>query len=330
MGLRRARFRSWAKVPAALASLTSLALAMCGHSTKPLPPCDASPALPALAQRDVVHVAAAGDIADCKNHDAHRRTAEVVRTLAPDAVFALGDLAYPNSSLDDLVDCYGSSWGAFRAITRPAIGNHEYHTEHAGPFFAYFCGAVGEGLRGYYSFDVGAWHVVALNSNCGNDLDVPPGIPDEFGGCAPDSSQARWLEADLSAHAGACTLAMWHHPRFTSGSQHGNGEFMTDLWRILDRHHVELVLSGHVHNYERFAPQDADGVPSAASPRAIVVGTGGAPLKSFGKKQPNSEVSFDDGYGVLALDLTRDGYAFRFVDADTGAIRDQGSGACVP
>ena len=328
MWLRSARFRR--SGTAAVVAALAFTLVRCGPKTKLLPPCDDSPAVPALAARTVVRVAAAGDIADCHNHDAHRRTAATVRALAPDLVLALGDLAYPNSSLDDLVDCYGSSWGAFRSITRPTIGNHEYHTEHGGPFFAYFCGAVGEGLRGYYSFDAGPWHVVALNSNCGNDLDVPPGIPDEFGGCGADSPQARWLEADLAAHPSACTLAMWHHPRFTSGSQHGNGIFMTDLWRVLDRHHVDLVLSGHVHNYERFAPQDADGRPVATSPRAIVVGTGGAPLKSFGAIGANSEVRFDDAYGVLALELAADRYSFRFVDADTGAVRDEGSGVCAP
>jgi hypothetical protein len=244
-------------------------------------------------------------------------------------VLALGDLSYPNSTIDEFVDCYGSSWGRFRSITRPAIGNHEYHTEHAGPFFAYFCGAVGEPFRGYYSLDVGAWHVVALNSNCGNDLDLPPGIGDEFGGCGADSPQARWLEQDLAAHPRGCKLAMWHHPRLSSSPEHGDGKFMTSLLRILDRAGVDLALTGHVHNYERFLPQNADGVAFPGGVRSFVVGTGGAPLKNFGGARDSTSVfQRDDLYGVLDLTLTRDAYAWKFMNAEDGTVVDEGKASC--
>jgi alkaline phosphatase len=305
-----------------------VSLTMCQSETRTLPPCDSTIELPALAELHEVTVVAAGDIADCQNHDAHRKTARLIERLQPHAVLALGDLAYPNSSLDELVDCYGSSWGRYRAITRPAIGNHEYHTEHAGPFFAYFCGAVGKPSRGYYSFELGGWHVVSLNSNCGSDLDLPPGIADEFGGCGATSPQARWLAEDLAAHRGKCTLAMWHHPRFTSGKQHGDGRFMADLWRVLSANGVDVALAGHVHTYERFAPQDANGNADPNGIRSFVVGTGGAPPMEFGGIAANSEVHRNDAYGLLALTLGERDYTWKFVAAEDGAILDEGTGEC--
>jgi 3',5'-cyclic AMP phosphodiesterase CpdA len=299
----------------------------CTRETRPLPPCDSSAELPQLRGKRAIEVVAAGDVADCSS-DAHHRTAALIERIKPDVVLGLGDLAYPNGSLDEYVDCYGSSWGKFRSITRAAVGNHEYHTPHAGPFFAYFCGSSGEPYEGWYSFELGAWHVVVLNSNCGTDLDVPASVKDEFGGCRASSPQGRWLTADLDAHPSKCTLAMWHHPRFTSGV-HGNAEYMRDAWRILDAHGADLMLAGHVHNYERFAPLDADGAPHPTGRmREISVGTGGRGLTGFAQTVNGSEVRDQTSHGVLHLTLRETSYAWEFVPVDGDTFTDRGEAAC--
>jgi hypothetical protein len=311
----------------AVLCVSGLIASACLKETRTLPPCDASAELPQLANRATVEVVAAGDIGDC-SIDAHHQTAALVDRIKPDAVLAIGDLAYSNGSLDDYLDCYGSSWGKFRSITRAAVGNHEYHTPHAGPFYAYFCGSTGEPYEGWYSFALGRWHVVVLNSNCGDDLDVQSGVKTEFGGCGVGSPQARWLERDLEEHPSKCTLAMWHHPRYTSGV-HRDAVYMSDLWRILDRHGADLILSGHVHNYERFAPLDADGNPHPTGRmRQIAVGTGGRVLTGFAAIEAGSEVHDESSHGVLHLTLREDGYTWDFVPVDGDAFTDHGEALC--
>ncbi len=295
--------------------------------TRPLPPCDPSSAL-TVPPRDpsAAVVVAAGDIADCPA--GHQdETAALVERIAPDAVLTLGDTVYPNGSLDDFLDCYGPSWGRFRSITRPAVGNHDYHAAHAGPFYAYFCGAAGPPFRGYTSFDIGTWHVVVLNSNCGPDIDLPEGTSDEFGGCGPDSPQAKWLRDDLRAHPNRCTLAMMHHPRFTS-SRYGNHPFVQDLWSVLYEGGVDVALGGHAHLYERLAPMTPDGtIDDARGIRSFVVGTGGRYLVPFGNTVAGSERRDNESFGVLRLVLRPDSADYAFVAVE-GRVIDEGSFAC--
>jgi acid phosphatase type 7 len=311
--------------------VTTVGVALCAEAcqgpSRTLPPCATTVEFPALTGKTSVTVMAAGDIAKCSS-DAHMQTATLVKSRTPDAVLALGDLAYPNGSIEEFVDCYGSSWGAFRSITRPAIGNHEYHAPNAGPYFAYFCGSAGEPFKGYYSFDIGPWHAVSLNSNCGSDGDLPSGTRESFGGCTADSPQARWLKEDLAKHRSQCTVAYWHHPRFSSSALHGNADFMRDMVAILDEAKVDLVLNGHVHSYERFEPQDADGRATARPGlREIVVGSGGGGLVAFGDARPNSGYRNNTDYGALELMLRSDGYTWSFLST-AGNMLDSGEDRC--
>jgi 3',5'-cyclic AMP phosphodiesterase CpdA len=314
-------------LPSAASALIVIVVA-CTH-TRDLPACDDSSALPRQPKDPTAAVVvAAGDIAECPSGN-QEATAALVDPIAPDAVLTLGDTVYPNGSLDEFLDCYHPSWGRFRSITRAAVGNHEYHAPHAGPFFAYFCGGSGAPFEGRTSFEIGAWHIIVLNSNCGGDLDVPSSVPEEFGGCDASSPQAQWLKDDLAKHPAHCTLAMWHHPRFSSGP-YGSAEYMRDLWRILHDAGVDLVLSGHAHLYERFAPMDADGnADDARGIREIVVGTGGkSPLHSIAHLATGSETQNNVTHGVLRLELRLNGYAWRFIPVAGGSYTDEGDAPC--
>ncbi len=182
-------------------------------------------------------------------------------------VAVLGDTAYENGTPDEFARCYEPTWGRHKARTRPAVGNHEYGTPGAAGYFAYFGAAAGEAGKGWYSYDLGAWHVVALNSNC------------SLVGCQAGSEQEQWLRADLAANGARCTVAYMHHPRFSSGNVHGGSSAVDPLWRALEADGAELVLAGHDHDYERFAPQTASGALDVErGVRQFVVGTGGRPL----------------------------------------------------
>ena len=270
---------------------------------------------------------AAGDIADCRKtlvasalyrtfglifDPGVRATANLLDGL-PGTVLALGDLVYPHGSADDFENCYGPTWGRHKERTRPVPGNHDYMIDGGAPYHSYWGERAGARAKGYYSFEIGAWHVVALNSNIATDADSP---------------QARWLRDDLEANVARCVLALWHHPLFSSGRV-GNHPHMADLFRTLVDHGASIVLSGHGHNYERFAPQDADGQPDAGGARLFVVGTGGADLRQRETEQANSEVFQALTWGVLKLALFEDRYAWEFVSAGGGGFRDSGSGACV-
>ncbi|WP_076736831.1 metallophosphoesterase family protein [Deinococcus maricopensis] len=264
---------------------------------------------------------AAGDIARCGLPGAARTAALIGRALHddPDAtVAALGDLAYETGSAAEFRDCYAPTWGAFLNRTRPVPGNHEYATRGAAPYYAYFGARAGDPVRGYYSYDLGSWHVIALNSNC-----------DAVGGCRAGSAQEQWLRADLRAHPGACTLAYWHHPLFSSG-WHGNNPAVRDLYRALDDAHAEIVLNGHDHHYERFAPQNHDGQPRADGVRQFVVGTGGGGLYGLRAVQPNSAARYGAGYGVLKLTLGNGAYAWQYLPEDGQTWTDAGTAPCVP
>jgi len=266
----------------------------------------------------------AGDIASCAS-DGDEATATVLDgVFPPDArterghVFTLGDNAYDFGSPGEFAACYDSTWGRHRTRTRPAPGNHDYRTPGAHGYFAYFGAAAGDPARGYYSYDIGTWHVVVLNSNC-----------EAIGGCGPGSPQETWLRADLAPRPTRCGLAYWHHPLFSSGLFHGEHAFMRDLWRALQQSGVDVALAGHEHNYERFAPQDADGrADPEGGIRGFVVGTGGRSLYELGPPRPNSEVRWAAGYGVLELTLHATSYDWKFLPAAGFVFTDAGSATC--
>ncbi len=263
---------------------------------------------------------AVGDIAACDS-GGDEITASLMDTLIAnhsDAPIALlGDLAYNTGSSADFTDCYTPSWGRFKSRSHPAPGNHEYDSLNAAPYYAYFGASAGDPRKGYYSYEQGAWHVIVLNSNCA-----------AVGGCAAGSAQEQWLRADLAAHAVRCTLAYWHHPLFSSGI-HGNNVFMRDLWQALMDANADLVLVGHDHHFERFAPQDANGTLDATKGiREIIVGTGGKTLRPFMQAIPNSEVSDSATLGVLELQLFADRYDWRFVAEPGASFTDSGTTNC--
>ena len=238
----------------------------------------------------------------------------VANDAAVQVFLALGDLQYENGELANFQSAYDSSYGRFWGITRPAPGNHEYNTAGAPGYYTYFGAAAGDPAKGYYSFDVGTtWHVVALNSNCAT---VP---------CSVGSAQEQWLRADLAATDRACVLAYWHHPRFSSGS-HGNNTVVAPFWDALQARGAELMLAGHDHGYERFAPQLPSGTANAAGITQFIVGTGGKSLAAFGTTKANSVLRFGS-FGVLRLALGDGAYTWRFVD-EAGGTLDSGTGVC--
>lgn len=256
----------------------------------------------------------AGDIASC-SENGDEITAKMLDGM-PGTVFALGDNAYNNGTAAEYQNCYGPTWGRHKARTRPIPGNHEYGTAGATGYFGYFGSAAGPSGLGYYSYDVGAWHVVALNSN------LPAG---------PGSAQHDWLLEDLAAHPSqnACTLAMWHHPVFSSG-EHGNDPRMAPAWKTLDEAGVELALVGHDHDYERFAPQTSTGAPDPNGLTQIVVGTGGRHLRPFATLRPNSVARNSDTLGLFRMTLRPDGLDYAFVPEPGKTFADSGAISCDP
>jgi 3',5'-cyclic AMP phosphodiesterase CpdA len=227
-------------------------------------------------------------------------------------VITLGDNAYPDGTAEDFERCYAPSWGRHKQRTRPTPGNHEYHSAKAGPYFDYFGAAAGERGKGYYSYDLGEWHVVALNSE----------LPEEG-----MREQERWLREDLKANPARCTLAYMHRPLFSSGLGRDNS-VVKGLWEALYEAGADLVLAGHDHFYERFAPQTPEGVADAERGlRELVVGTGGKQLYTFGPTLANSEVRLANTFGLVKLTLEEDGYAWEFLQAG-GTVLDQGRGSC--
>jgi hypothetical protein len=256
-----------------------------------------------------VTVYAAGDIAYCAGADpkwsgAADTAATVALRLQSDPhaiVLTLGDHTYPRGAPAEFTGCYGPTWGRFKERTWPAPGNHEYYTPDAVPYFAYFGERAG---NGYYSFDVAGWHVISLDSNLGAPKYA-----------SRQAAQLAWLRADLAAHPARCTLAFWHHPLYSSGG-HGSVPVMREAWRLLQQAGAELVLSGHDHDYERFAPQDADGRrDDARGMRQFVVGTGGAYPTPFLLTVPNSAMRDSGRFGVLRLRLLDGAYEWEFLES---------------
>jgi hypothetical protein len=274
-------------------------------------------------------VAAAGDIAcdpDKAQYNQGNGTVDACHMKATSellvgqnfaAVLPLGDTQYENATLSKFQQSYDRTWGRVKAISYPAAGNHEYLTPGASGYFSYFGAAAGESTKGYYSYNIGNWHIIALNGNC-----------TYIGGCEAGSPQEIWLKADLAASSAVCTLAYWHQPRFSSGL-HSNDSTYDAFWQDLYNAHADIVLNGHDHHYERFAPQ----TPKAeADPRRgireFVVGTGGKNLYPILTAQANSQIRNADTYGILKLVLHPDRYSWAFIPEAGKTFTDSGDDLC--
>ncbi len=262
---------------------------------------------------DVVLVGA-GDIANCNLLGGAIATARLLDHI-PGTIFTVGDNAYEGGSAKEFEECYTPTWGRHKARTRPAPGNHDLRADRGRSYYAYFGDNAGPEGRGYYSYDLGSWHIISLNSE---------------GDARAKSPQGRWLQEDLKATPGDCILAYWHSPRFSSGP-HGSERRVRDLWRLLYEAGADIVISGHDHDYERFAPQNPKG---KADPergiRQFVVGTGGAGVYNFRSTASNSEIRHNSTYGVLKLTLGPGRYQWEFVPTSAGKFTDSGSGTCTP
>jgi len=265
------------------------------------PPVSGDPVL--VGAGDIANSASSGDTA----------TAALLDTI-PGTVYTTGDNAYPNGTLADYNAWYEPTWGRHKARTRPSPGNHEYNTAGATGYFAYFGAQAGPGNLGYYSYDLGDWHVVSLNS----EIDMAAGSPQET-----------WLRSDLASSTKPCTIAYWHKPLFTSATNHSPTLATRTLFQALYEHDAEVVVTGHNHHYERFAPMDPAGTLDTASGiRHYVAGMGGASHYGFGTPQPNSEVRNSTAYGVLKFTLHAGSYDWQFVPVAGATFTDSGTTAC--
>ncbi len=264
----------------------------------------------------VATLLAAGDIASCAS-TGDEATAALL-DARPNAVIAtLGDNVYESGTPAEFAQCYEPTWGRHKARTHPALGNHEYGVFRAGGYYGEFGAAAGEPPLGWYSFDLAAWHVIVLNSNC------------DVVGCATGGTQEKWLRDDMGAHPARCTLAIWHHPRWSSGVTHGPTPAVAPLYTALHDAGVDLLLTAHEHNYERFAPLDPAGMfDPARGIREFVVGTGGRSHYPFGPPALGSEVRNDATYGILALTLRASSYQWQFVPEAGKSFTDSGSANC--
>ena len=250
---------------------------------------------------------AAGDIAGCTERFHDEATADLLDHLEG-TVLALGDNVQGPGTREDFANCFEPSWGRHKSRIWAAVGNHEYNVAGAVPHFEYWGERAGPAGKGYFSFDLGGWRIIVLNSNL---------LFEE---------QNEWLVAELAANPRQCTLAYWHHPWFTSSAYRGLEELKRFV-ELLEEADADLILTGHAHGYERFAPQTADGQPDERGIRHFVVGSGGAPFHPFKRVQPNSEVRVH-AYGLLRLELFDDRYTWEFVPVEGESFTDAGEGAC--
>lgn len=263
----------------------------------------------------------AGDIAWCGNMSGAEGTAKLIDNT-PGTVFAAGDLVYESGSWEEFQNCYQPTWGRFKDRTRPAPGNHEYQGSPVTGYFRYWGAQAGDPKKGYYSYDLGSWHIVVLNTNCSARA---------LGGCAEGSPEELWLREDLAAHPDACIIAYGHHSLFSSGllPSHAIHPELRAFWQALYRAHADLILAGHEHSYERFAPQTPEGkLDEKNGLRQIVVGTGGRSHTPLGFATPNSEVRNSDSFGVLKLTLTPKSYRWEFIPQAGMTFTDSGEAAC--
>jgi hypothetical protein len=271
-------------------------------------------------------IVAAGDIA-CSpaNMTSPCKDQETAALLAgADRVLPLGDNQYEAGALSDYLNRYDLSWGHYKSNSSPVPGNHEYQTQGAAGYFDYFdgvgaqSGLAGNRGKGYYSYDLAGWHLIALNANCG--------LNGVTGGCMQSSPEMTWLRSDLANSRATCTLAYWHQPRFSSMT---TNKPMGAAWNLLYAAGADVVLNGHQHNYERFAPMTPSGSPNNASGiREFIVGTGGASLSSYAPTYPTSEVENATSFGVLKITLSSTGYDWQFVPSGSGTFTDSGSTQC--
>jgi 3',5'-cyclic AMP phosphodiesterase CpdA len=283
-----------------------------GTRVPPLGP-SSRPAPLMLAAGDIACRPAASEVADACHQDA---TGLMVAGSRPEVVAALGDVQYERGAADEF-SSYDASWGFALPRTRPAVGNHEYKTPGAAPYYRYFGAFAGQPGRGYYSYEVGTWHVVVLNSNC------------NVVGCAPGSLQERWLRADLAARPAACTVAYAHHPRFSSGTWQASNESLTALFDALYDYRVDLFLAGHDHIYERIAPVNPSGdVEYERGVRPFVVGTGGRGFSAYRARATGRESTQAFAFGVLLLSLKPRAYSWYFAAERPQAFRDSGFDNC--
>ena len=273
-----------------------------------------SGATPPVLTGPTVVLVGAGDIGSCSS--AETGTEALLAGIAG-TVFTAGDNAYPSGFLSDYMSCYDPYWGKEKARTRPAPGNHEYnddHTSSAPGYYNYFGPIVGDSAKYWYSYDLGAWHIVVLNT---------------FIDMSATSPQVTWLRADLAASTKSCTLAYMHYPRFSSGAHHASYSSVQPIWQALYDFGAEIAIAGHDHEYERFAPQTPSGqLDVAKGIRSFVVGTGGASLYSFATPLPNSEVRDANTFGVLKLTLGDGAYTWQFIPIAGQTFTDSGIGTC--
>jgi hypothetical protein len=265
-----------------------------------------TPTIAPTAADGSVTAIVAGDISSCDN-DYDELTAQLLDKI-PGTVLAVGDNAYNDGTFSEFMNCYDPTWGRYKDRIKPVPGNHEYHTSGASGYFQYF-----NNIPSYYVYNLGSWRVYALNS----EIDV-----------STSSEQIKWLQADLAANPTQCILAYWHKPRWSSGNHHGSDKNQQTLWQILYDAGAELVINGHEHNYERFAPMNATGQADPLGLREFVVGTGGMSHYGFGAILPNSEVQDDTSFGVLKLTLRPTGYDWQFIPAAGSTFTDSGSTEC--
>jgi hypothetical protein len=263
---------------------------------------------------------AAGDMVEC-GIDPPKQTASLVLQLIqenPDAqVITAGDNEYEDGKAVEFRNCFDPSWGQFKARIHPSPGNHEYHTPNASGYFGYFGEAAGDPQKGYYSFELGAWHIISINSNCGY-----------IGGCGPDSDQIHWLQNDLLTHPNRCTLAYWHHPRWSSGAA-GSNPGMDTLWKTLFENGADVVVNGHEHSYERFTPLNGRGeVDLENGLREFIVGTGGRAQRQFNRPIEGSEARSTGVFGVLEFHLFQSSYSWEFRPVEGEGNSDRGKGDC--
>lgn len=250
---------------------------------------------------------------------ANTAVANLINSLDPngvDPIASLGDESGDQGTTAEFANCFDPWWHQFKPRTHPAIGNHDWQTGNANGYFGYWGAAAGLVNQGWYSYDVGAWHIVVLSSYCG-----------DVGGCGLGSPQVAWLRNDLATHLTQCTLAYWHHPLFTSSPQPGTSGNSSAFWSVLMQYHADVIVNAHVHLYERFGPQDASGNSTSTGIREFVVGTGGGTMVGWSSRAANSEAISNSSFGVLALTLHPGSYDWTFSPA-TGSFRDTGSGTC--
>ena len=300
---------SWSALPSATETTVAPSAGRPGTTS---PTSAGAPASPAPSGDPVL--VGAGDIADC-GLDGDSSTATLLDSIAG-TVFTAGDNVYPAGSAGQFRDCYGPTWGRFLDRTRPAPGSHDHATNGLAGYLGYYGAAAGSAGTSWYSYELGTWHVIVLDSSC-----------NAVGGCGPDSDQGRWLAADLAASGAGCTLAIWHHPRFSSG-QHGDDPSVAPFWRALYDAGADLIVNGHDHDYERFAPQDPGGREDRSRGiREFVVGTGGAALRNFASQAANSELRAAVTHGVLRLTLRKSSYEWTFLPTRP-SFSDAGSSPC--